>query len=463
MTTHPEEEAADMAEHLEPAEHSEPVDCLERRVSGSAESYLLAQRHLGFEVPMQIGWVFTSDPGMDAVRAFHDRVTRSGVALAAVSPRVPVARHRWQRPTTASPLHDDPAPVSDDATMDWFNTHQRCGPLAPTAGRAWHLATTRTDSGRRLLSLITSHVVGDGIRTTDEVARAMAGAPPRHVVADGGSWRDDLADAAGQLGAAAGAARSLLAAAFSAKNPRPNPTPNARTRPVTPRPAPVDTPDPIEVILTVDRARWEDCAAAHAGTSNSLLCAVMAGLAQRAGVPTRSGHTSLGISVDGRVPNDRRVNVAVGVTIRIPGPIDPQSGLGEIRALTKHALAQRDSADDPTHTLARLVPPVVLKRIVPMIPGPQASASNLGPVPPPLMTLGDVTAADVVFRAGSRGQSPAFRRRTGLGVSGWVAIHPGHITLAVAGMHPDCFTSTDQMRGLVSAELDRWGLAHTYW
>ncbi|MBT0566873.1 hypothetical protein [Williamsia sp. CHRR-6] len=478
---------------VDPSVSTAPV-LLEERVSGAGESFLLVDETMGVHIPMNTAWVFETDPGVDAIGRVHQRLVASSLSLRAVSPRVPAARSRWQRCADCAPLFIDPVPVAPGGVSQWLDAHVREHRLAPRDGRAWQLATAGTTDGGRVVSLLVSHAVADGRRMIDEVGRAMTGLTsdrlvPEPVAPGVGEIVADLRDAAAQLGAAArvigGAARAVLARRSRREPDVTGPAVNSAAGksaglngagrqqiPARPVAAPAVSPhppaEPVTTVLDIDAQRWAACATSNGGSSNALLCAFAGGVAQRIGAPSPSGQTSIVISVDGRTQADRRANVAGGVQIRVPGRLGPGADLQLVRSLTKQALiaaAARPDVDgaDPMQLVARLLPRPVLRRLMSAIPGPMVTTSNLGAVPPELMTLAGHRARSVCIRAASQGTTVQARRRAGTGVSVWLTTHPERVTLAVTVQHPDCIGSTGELRELLTAEVRDWGLTPEFW
>ena len=131
------------------------------RVTGSDESYLLAEDLFGMAAPMQFAWVFDDDPGEAAIEMLGARLAQGPLHRAVRRTRIPAARHAWVRSTQPPQVFVDNE-IDDDAIGEWTEAAVRRSDLAPTEGRGWRLETTTTTVGRRVVSLAVSHMIADG-------------------------------------------------------------------------------------------------------------------------------------------------------------------------------------------------------------------------------------------------------------------------------------------------------------
>ncbi|NDK92319.1 hypothetical protein GYA93_22565 [Gordonia desulfuricans] len=436
------------------------------RVAGPDESFLLAEQRLGFRTPVQYLWVLDDDPGADAVEKFAHVIAGGQLNRAVARRRVPGARGRWVR-SSIPPQVLHLGRIDDDAVGPWADGILRTADLHAPEGLAWKLCTVTTTRGRRVVALLISHLVADG----EAIMRALIAAADGHLdplpdpaVARGRrAVREDVTDAATQLRAAA---RSLKPIMREIRSKRPA---KSEATPAVPRP-PV-TYDPLRVALAtvdLDAADFHELARRYHGTVNTLFTAIVAGIARRAGHPdSEELRVSVAVSKRGG-PEDRRANASGGIWLRLRDGEDAPFDLGGIRtqsreAFTTYAESGNDVPDE-TLSVVRLLPRKVLGALLPLVPAPDVSVSNLGVLNEKVQTICGVRASSFVLRlmvqepvGGARADMP------GPGMSGWIVQYDDRITLSFAAFATERFGDDEGLRALVDAELAAWDLEHRFW
>lgn len=442
------------------------------RVTGADESYLLAEDLFGLGAPIQFLWVFDRDPGEAALWRLRDQLAAGQLNRRVRRTRIPIARDRWIRSDVVPELLLGSSPIADDGIGEWMDERVRDSALRPADGEGWRLESTLTESGRRAVSLLVSHMISDGQGVYVALAAAHAGTsvntlPTREQTGGGAGIRADLADAARQLAAAAKAGAVIAGALWKQRRDADTttPVPTSAPLPVHPEAGGADT---TLATADVDKTQWLARAAEYGGTSNSLFTAVLGGVVQRSGYPVPTPAMRLCIAVSRREENDDRANASGGVWIRVPGEITPDRGLAEIRALSKQAFI--DYAESGATALAdnlqpvvRLLPKRLIAKMMQSIPGPDTTVSNLGVVPPTTLELGGVTATSFGIRAIMQGRPPSHRRTLGPAVAAWAVEYGDKVTITFFGIHPDHFGDTDVLRKQIGEELTAWGLDHRIW
>ncbi|MBJ7288203.1 MAG: hypothetical protein JHC79_04775 [Williamsia sp.] len=450
------------------------------RVTGNDESYLLAQKLFGMSAPIQYCWILPEDPGETALFDLNDQLAQGILARRVADPRVPFARARWVRCDTAPRPRLETAPVDDSSTSDWFDDRVRSTRLDPVSGYGWQLDAAPTSAGRYAVSLLVSHMTSDG----QGIYRALAAAhahssrnplPPASAATGMTGLRADLTDAGGQIAAAARSLRVLAGAALAARRGAGAPSSAAPEQvegpPAVASRVPADdpAPEPTLAIYDLDRGEWAARAAEFGGTTNSLFTGVIGGLVQRAGVRSADGVMRVCIAVSKREgDDDDRANASGGVWIRVPGAIGPDVGLGGIRALSKQAFVDyatsgdRQVADN-VQPIVRLLPSVIIGRLMAKLAGPDTTVSNLGEAPATALEIGGVTAESFVIRALMQGQPAQVRREKGPALAAWAVEYADKVSVAFFGIDPDHFGDPDALHRDIRAELDRWGLSHSAW
>jgi diacylglycerol O-acyltransferase len=457
-------------------------DLVADRVAGADESYALAERLFGWTAPIQYMWIFPADPGADVVATLVDALAAGSFDRKVKAASVPLAHDRWVRARRPAPLRIEPGTIDDAAVGDWMDERLRAVDLDPRAGRGFTVECAHTTSGRFVMALLVSHMIADGQAVyaaldAARTGRSRSSLPDAEDVSGWRGVRDDVRDVGAQVPAVltslavigraavrAGASalrQSLLdrSAATEVAAPTASPTtePTARPR---------DSETTLAVV-DLDRAQWARRAADLGGTPNSLFTAILGGLLRSTGYPMGPEGTRICIAVSNRTDGDERANASGGVWIRVPGPIEPERGLGEIRASSKAAFAANAAADDfvqrHLQPVARLLPDRVLGTMMKSVPGPDTTVSNLGSAPRSALELGDQVAESFAIRAIMQGRDAAERRQQGPAIAAWAVEYGDKVTVTVFGIHPDYAGDTDTVRALVSAELTRWSLDHSFW
>ncbi|WP_369406868.1 hypothetical protein [Millisia brevis] len=449
------------------------------RVAGSDESYLLAEDLFGASAPIQFSWVFDDDPGQGAVDELCRHLATGALHRAVQRTRVPAARHRWVRsPRTATVGTSETIP--DDAIGEWVDSVLRGAALRPVDGAGWQLDTVTTTAGRRVVSLLLSHMIADGQGVFRALSAAASGTATSLPPAEGGwrSVREDIADAGRQLAAAARSLRVLVTQTIrqrrstSAGASADGPDPDRRAQPAdgragrpTGRAADVDA---TLAIVDVDSRTWKQHAAAHSGTSNGLFAALLAGIVTASEYPV-NGPMRVCIAVNRREgESDDRANASGGVWIRLPEPVDGRYDLADIRmrskaAFTAYAESGAEQVTDNLQPVVRLLPKRLVGKLIRAIPGPDTTVSNLGVAPDDALSIGGKTASSFAIRAMMLGGSAADRRGRGPGVAAWLVEYGDRMTLTFLGLDPDHFGDAEQLRVRIGNELSARDIDFTFW
>ncbi|MGZ8179321.1 hypothetical protein ACXVUM_15435 [Williamsia sp. SKLECPSW1] len=447
------------------------------RVTGPDETFMLVESLAGVETPIQMGWVFADDPGEQAVEDVRARLAASPVHRVVRRTRVPFARHLWVPAGPPPPVRADAEAVAPESLSQWFADHLDGTSVRPTQGRSWHVATAPTTAGGRVVSVLASHVVCDGSGLRNALLadpRPVDAAAP---TADTGVV-DDVRDAGAQLLAALRSVLRLIALAVGGLRRGRGATDDpgspvvelgVAARPGVPAEPPAAEPDPPvrHLLVTLDAAAFSARAAEYGGTANTLFCALIGGVAQRAGVPD-GDTTAICLAVNRRDgDDDDRANASGGVWVRVRGALDRPVDLSGVRAQTRRALAEyaargAQMSADNIQPVVRLLPARVVLALMGLIPSPHTTVSNLGAVDPDLLVMGGRRARVHFTRAAVRGLgAEERRRRCRPGLLAWLTVHGDTATMAVCGVDPDRFGGADVLRALVADELDAWDVPHT--
>ncbi|GAA1481471.1 hypothetical protein GCM10009624_19110 [Gordonia sinesedis] len=482
------------------------------RLCGADESYLLAEDLFGVDAPIQFCWVFEADPGDQAIDDLGHALAAGSLHRTVVRARVPGARHRWVRAATVPPAGRGGV-IGDDEIGEWADRTLRSADVRPTTGAGWRLDSATTVSGRRVLSLLVSHMIADGQGVYRALADAAAGTSASLPLADSagglGGVIDDVVDAVTQVAAAGRAGRLLVLQLLRSPRRGSSDATGSARRTSIDEAADTDSstvvdgrttvatgPDgaasmsvqdahpagigagaagcgsgdrePTLAIVDVDGALWQRRARECGGTANSLFTALLAGIVQRSTYPVgdqlraciavsrRSGH------------QDQRANASGGVWIRLVDPVVAGGDLSIIRARSKEAFTAyaetgADQVADNLQPVVRLLPRRLVGSLMRSIPGPDTTVSNLGEAPDEALTVGGVRASSFAIRAIMQGTPAWQRRRQGPALAAWAVTYDERITLTFFGIHPDHFGDRHLLGKLVEDELRSWGLAHRFW
>ncbi|MEK8072218.1 hypothetical protein [Rhodococcoides navarretei] len=459
------------------------------RLTYDDDLFLRMECVLGVPVVNQIVWKFDGAVALDALESMWRMLAAGPIDRSVRRTRMPGARDSW----TAARRSADPVAIGssiDRTAVDRWIEDEAAVTLDPIGGPAWRLSATSVDGGGTIVSLVGSHVVGDGGALTSAAAAALAGrAVPDDFVRVGldddsassmALSGADVSDGLGRIGASlSGAARAIgrtavetARARFTASAGRSNAAPDS-TSADPDRPRVLVAPEngawvPSTVVVDCLSSQWSAAAASKGGSSNSLLVAVVLGILTGSGRITTEDRVRVALPVSTRTTGDRRANATSGVSIHVDAGGAYLDDLGAIRASSKQAF--RTQADRTVTTtfellkpLMQLLPDAIVAKLAASGSAPLCLCSNLGARGAALRTIGGVDATAVAMRSITQNTDVDLLRRTGGGVSAWWNESGERATLCVTGLDPDRFPSKEHLRGLVEAEFERWGLTPEFW
>lgn len=440
-------------------------------------TYWFLREAFGWDVVLQLTWMFDTAPATAAVQDFTDALTASRLHRRVVRPRIPPARPSWVRSTADPVLSVRDAPVPADERDAWARALLRTSDLDAEAGRCWAVHLAPDDRGGAVLSLTCLHLVADGraltAAATDAAAATRLPAPaPSNLPTRPPGPVDDLVDAGLQVGRAARGTARAVRAALTSRTADTGTTSGARPAAMPARPArsppAIRAPraHPSWVVVDTDTDHWAERAARYGGTPNSLFVAVVAGALYASGYAAPGDPVRIGVPVSLRGPDaadDQRSNATGGVTVVVDDRPSAGGDLGPVRSRCRAAFTAVGAGDRPAayhlQSLLQVLPIALVTRVVMAGPSgmPDAVASNLGRFDG-LTRIGDATATSVSFRGDARGVRPDRPERFGEGVQSWLLETEGRTTFAVAGFDETCVGTVSALRDAVRAELDAWGV-----
>jgi hypothetical protein len=354
------------------------------------QSAFLAERATEATNLLQCVWVYNHAIDIDGLRQFHQHLQQGRLSRRIERSPLPFGRHRWVAPSGQSDLEIVATPRPREEFDAWLS-EQANTPLDAEHGPGWHLAVLPFTDGGAGVSLVFTHCLADGLGGCMALAEAACGQDNSSGWPAAGSrrrWRALHEDARQTARDIPGIGRAVVAAArFAGRN-------RDGARSATPLPtapaAPLAGADEFITIpaatIFVDAEEWDARAHALGGTSNTLLAALAARLAQRVGRVTADGSVTLAMPLNERAADDTRANAVTNVDVTVD-PAPTTTDLREMRAAIKQALIRHREVPDERWALLPLVPLLpkrLVRRMVSVAAGSATSviSSNLGAVNP---------------------------------------------------------------------------------
>jgi hypothetical protein len=393
------------------------------------------------------------------------------------APRVPGARPRWHAAgePPAVPLREDG--LHGPALARWLDDEMSV-PHDPQNGPGWRLSAARQADGGTLVALGMTHLFGTG----RDIATTLYGGLPEVDLDALPKGRppvlDETLDAAGRLRRGVrGLAR--LGGEVAVAPWRRDPDGELATLR-----APLEAlrdRDPsrgrrssrrVAAIATVDAAAWDVRPRDLGGTGTSLQVALVANLVRearrsRGGPVERPVRLIVPVDLaDRQELPDAAATVGpirlTSATVLLPGGRADHGGLEDVRAETRRAFGEASAQVARTGRVPvapgvidamALLPDDLTRRVVFGVHGHyDAAASNVGPLPPGMLRLGEHQATDAVLMA--------FPMGSDLSVA--LARHGDVVQLGVVA-DPSRLGGGPTLRERLTAELAAWELPARVW
>ncbi|MEV3902929.1 hypothetical protein AB0K11_11455 [Mycobacterium sp. NPDC050551] len=419
------------------------------------------ERAAGTTSLIQCVWMYDRPVDIAALRRFHSHLGRGRLARRVEVSPLPFGRYRWVSPGGDSPLEVAATPRPRAAFDGWL-AEQADTALDAEHGPGWHLAVLPFTDGGTGISLVVSHCVTDAVGLCEAVADAASGTDAAVNWPSAQSrtrWRAIREDAGQTVRDVPAVARAAAAAARFIRSGSGTAEPVAAA-------AEVDEPVTVPAgTVFVDADEWDACAKALGGTSNTLLAAVAARLAQRVDRVAADGSVSLTMPISTRCAGDTRANAITNVDIAVD-PSSATTDLRPIRAATKQALTRSAEQPDERWTLLPLIPltPERLRRQwVGAATNSAASvgASNVGLVTPAVSRPDGTEADHFAMRSLQSGMTTAMLRRQG-GVLSVLSGRAGdRVFVSVVGYQPQQPESDAILQQHISGALSDFALTPT--
>lgn len=419
---------------------------------------------------MQAVWVYEHPVDFEGLRRFHRNVADSLGGRRIERSPLPFGRPRWVQPRDApSEIQINEIPRPRDELMDWADELATL-PIDPEYGPTWYLVVQPLTDGATAISMVASHVIGDGMAAGLAIFEAVTGN-----VRNGGYDRPGsrtrrqalVADARQAWRDLPETRRALATGAKLLWSKRRELGQSRKKR--------VDRSGQDEIVHVpsvaafVDVPEWDARAESLGGNSYSLLVGVTAKLAERMGRRRKTdGAVTLVIAVNLResLDDDRALAMAFA-----NATVDPEKvtvDLTEARTVVRESRQMAKEQTDPAMELFPLMPwlpQVAVKGVAELLfsysEDLPVSCSNLGDLPPQIAQVDGTTAEKVVLRAldqtvtrreieRSHGQLVVVSARLG-----------GKVVISIEAYEIGADNTKQRLRDLVERTLTEFGLNAT--
>lgn len=124
---------------------------------------------------MQCVWVYEHPVDYEALRRFHRNFAESHGGRHIERSPLPFGRPRWVKPTSApSEIQFNEKPRPRTELMDWADELAAL-PIDPEHGPTWYLVVQPLTDGSTAISMVGSHVIGDGLGAGLAIFEAVTG------------------------------------------------------------------------------------------------------------------------------------------------------------------------------------------------------------------------------------------------------------------------------------------------
>ena len=418
---------------------------------------------------MQCVWVYEHPLNIEGLKRFHHNLYESlGSRLIERSP-LPFGRPRWVRPSGApSPIHFAEKSRPRSELMDWCDELARL-PIDPENGPGWHIGVQPMDDGSTGVSIIASHVIGDGVGALMAVFEAVTGAIRNPGYDEPASRGLTTAITADIRQAVRDLPLTLRTAGMAVKLVR------EKRQGLKLSQANHDAPGDSQhvtvpsVALYVDIPEWDAKAKELGGNSYSLLAAYSAKMSELLGRQRKDGKVVLSIAINLRESLDDDRALAMAFANAAVDPTTVTKDLTEARAQVREAREKAKSEVDPAIELMALMPWLprrAVKGLAELLfsysEDLPLSCSNLGDLPPDLARVDGTDAEYVFIRAIDTDVTLGELRRSHgqlVVVSGRIN---GKVAISIEAYRLGGENTHEQLRELAKHTLDEFGLAAVF-
>ncbi|OMC52126.1 hypothetical protein A5745_02225 [Mycobacterium sp. IS-2888] len=430
------------------------------------QTFFLGERATGVTSVLQCVWVYESGVDTDGLRKFNQCLQRGRLSRRIERSPLPFGRHRWVSPPSQSDVEVAGTPRPREQFDAWL-VEQANSPIDAEHGPGWRLAALPFTDGGAGVSLVVTHCLTDGVGLCEALADAAAGRENPVRWSSAGSrrrwraWWQDARQTARDLPAVGRAAVATVR--FARRNGGGAATPHAGQR-ASKAGADERIALPMATIF-VDACEWDARAAALGGTSNTLLAAFAARLAQRMGRVASDGSVTVGMPVNERAACDTRANAVTSADFAVD-PTPAATDLREIRAATKQALIRHREVPDERTALLPLTPFVprwLVRQMIGMAAarGAGVVSSNLGGIDPAANRPDGSDANHFAIKGYNVGATTSIMDRTGGILALLSGRARGRVFVSALAYQPNRMNSNEGLRQDISCVLRDFSLSAT--
>ena len=275
------------------------------------------ERAAGTTSLIQCVWVYDRPVDVAGLRRFHDHLQRGRLSRRIGLSPLPFGRHRWVSASDHSELEIVAMPRPREEFDAWLGEQANTA-MDAEHGPGWRLAMLPFTDGGTGVSLVASHCLTDAVGLCEALADAASGSDTTIEWPAAGSrprWRALREDARQTMRDIPSIGRALVAAGrFLRRN-------SGTAESAAPPVAPTAGADEVVTLPTatvfVDADEWDARATELGGTSNTLLAAMAARLAQRVDRVAADGSVTLTMPISQRSAGDTRANAITNVDITV--------------------------------------------------------------------------------------------------------------------------------------------------
>ncbi len=418
---------------------------------------------------MQCVWVYEHPVDFEGLERFHRNFAKSHGGRHIERSVLPFGRPRWVKPGHAPSeirINETPRPRAE--LMDWADELASL-PIDPEHGPTWYLVVQPLTDGATAISMVGSHVIGDGFGAGLAIFEAVTGS-----IRDAGydqpgerTRRQALASDIRQVVRdLPETGRAFVKGAKLVYGKRRELAQSRKTRAADRSGAGQQLVVVPSIAVFVDVDEWDKQAKSIGGNSYSLLVGFTAKMAERLGRRRSSdGAVTLVIAINLResLEDDRALAMAFA-----NATVDPEkvtTDLSEARTAVREARQAAKDQPDPTLELLPLMPwlpkPAV-KGVAELLfaysEDLPVSCSNLGDLPPQLAQV-DGTSAEYVFvRALDQNVTLQEMQRSHGQLVVVSARINGKVVISVEAYEIGAENSKSRLRRLAAETLDEFGV-----
>lgn len=440
------------------------ADHNEHRLEFLDQTALELLRATGRSQLMQCVWVYEHPVDVDGLARFHRNFYASvGGRLIERSP-LPFGRPRWVRPLGPPPPIICSERLRPRAELMAWADELAGLPIDPERGPGWHLVVQPFTDGSTAVSMLGSHIIGDGVGALLAIYEAITG-NIRNVGYETPASRSTAKAVARDIWRAVRdlplTGRTALKAAkmLTAKHRE---FFGASTASAAGDDYNVVVPS---VVIYVDIAEWDAKAESLCGNSYSLLAGFAAKLAEHLDRRRADGAVTLMVAVNLRESLDDDRALAMNFANAVVDPTTVTECLTPTREVIRVAREKAKSDPDPAIELMALVPWLpqgAVKGIAELVfsysDDLPVSCSNLGDLAPILARVDGTDAEYVFIRALDTNVTLRELQRSHgqlVVVSGRIG---GKVSISVEAYQLGAENSKERLRGLAKQTLADFGL-----